>query len=122
VTILGRKYHETLGIDCPCNLKGPTGDIDVQVESFTLLNSATNLPFVASNPYNLVRDLNSSSLWFKSRFRKANDDLRARYRYLDLRRTALSDNLRKRSRVAQIVRSVLHEHGMAYQFLLLMMD
>lgn len=91
--ILGREYHETLGIDCLYHLKGPTGDIDVQVKSFTLLNSATSLPFVASNPYNL-----------------ANDDLRARYRYLDLRRTALSDNLKKRSRVAHIVRNVLHEH------------
>jgi len=49
----------------------------------------------------------------ESRFRKANDDLRARYRYLDLRRTALADNLKKRSRVAQIVRSVLHERGIA---------
>lgn len=37
--------------------------------------------------------------------------MRARYRYLDLRRTALSDNLKKRSRVAHIVRNVLHEHG-----------
>ncbi|KAG5646419.1 hypothetical protein DXG03_003469 [Asterophora parasitica] len=42
-------------------------------------------------------------------FCKANDDIRARYRYLDLRRTALSANLKKRSQVAQIVRSVLHE-------------
>jgi hypothetical protein len=57
VTILGREYREALGIDYPCNLKGPTGDIDVQVKSFILLNSATSLPFVASNPYNLVGDL-----------------------------------------------------------------
>lgn len=64
--ILGREYHETLGIDCLYHLKGPTGDIDVQVKSFTLLNSATSLPFVASNPYNLVGDFKSSSLWFKA--------------------------------------------------------
>jgi len=72
---------------------GPAGDIDVQVESFTLLNSASSLPFMASNLYNLP-----------------NDDLRARYRYLDLRRTALSDNLKKRSRVAHIVRGLLFDH------------
>ncbi|RDB23225.1 Aspartate--tRNA ligase, mitochondrial [Hypsizygus marmoreus] len=73
---------------------GPTGDIDIQVDKFILLNPAGNLPFVPSNPHNL-----------------ANDDLRARYRYLDLRRTALSDNLKKRSKVAQIARNVLHDQG-----------
>ncbi|KAJ7699863.1 tRNA synthetases class II-domain-containing protein [Mycena rosella] len=66
---------------------GPTGDIDVQVDNFILLNPAdANLPFFPSNSRNV-----------------ANEDLRARFRYLDLRRTALSANLRQRSRVAQIV-------------------
>ncbi|KAJ6599291.1 hypothetical protein DFH09DRAFT_1243695 [Mycena vulgaris] len=75
---------------------GPTGDIDVQVDNFVLLNPAdANLPFFPSNPRNV-----------------ANEDLRARFRYLDLRRTALSANLRNRSRVAQIVRNMLHEQGM----------
>jgi len=37
------------------------------------------------------------------------EDFRARYRCLDLRRPALSDNLRKRSEVARIVRDVLYE-------------
>ncbi|KAJ7667786.1 tRNA synthetases class II-domain-containing protein [Mycena polygramma] len=72
---------------------GPTGDIDVQVDNFILLNPAdANLPFLPSNSRNV-----------------ANEDLRARFRYLDLRRSALSANLRTRSRVAQIVRNVLHE-------------
>ncbi|KAF5388193.1 hypothetical protein D9615_000192 [Tricholomella constricta] len=71
---------------------GITGDIDVQVVKFTVLNTAGTLPFVPSNPHNV-----------------ANDDLRARYRYLDLRRSALSENLKKRSQVTQIIRSILHE-------------
>lgn len=72
---------------------GPTGDIDVQVDNFVLLNPAdANLPFFPSNSRNV-----------------ANEDLRARFRYLDLRRSALSANLKKRSRVAQIVRNILHE-------------
>jgi len=76
------------------NRPGPTGDIDVQVDKFVLLNPAdANLPFLPSNPRNLP-----------------GEDLRARYRYLDLRRSALSDNLRKRSQVAHIARTVLHEH------------
>lgn len=48
---------------------------------------------------------------------QANDDIRARYRYLDLRRTALSDNLRKRSQVAHIVRNVLYDQGIDYAFI-----
>ncbi|KAF9008696.1 hypothetical protein BDQ17DRAFT_1348780 [Cyathus striatus] len=74
---------------------GPTGEIDVQVDNFTVLNPAsTSLPFVPSNLHNL-----------------ANEDLRAKYRYLDLRRTALSNNIKKRSDVAHIVRNILHEQG-----------
>lgn len=41
---------------------GPTGDIDVQVSKVTLLNPATDLPFLPSNVHNLV----SLSLSFKS--------------------------------------------------------
>ena len=33
----------------------PTGEIDVQVDKVTLLNPATNLPFLPSNPHNLVQ-------------------------------------------------------------------
>ncbi|KAJ7068069.1 tRNA synthetases class II-domain-containing protein [Mycena amicta] len=72
---------------------GPTGEIDVLVDKFILLNPAdANLPFYPSTARTL-----------------ANEDLRARFRYLDLRRTALSANLRTRSRVAQLVRQILHQ-------------
>ncbi|KAF7331803.1 AA-TRNA-LIGASE-II domain-containing protein [Mycena kentingensis (nom. inval.)] len=71
---------------------GPTGEIDVLVDNFTLLNPAdANLPFYPSTARTL-----------------ANEELRARFRYLDLRRTALSANLRTRSRVAHLVRHILH--------------
>ncbi|KAI0069041.1 hypothetical protein BV25DRAFT_77833 [Artomyces pyxidatus] len=71
----------------------PAGDIEVQVNSFTLLNPADrNMPFLPSDTQNM-----------------ANEDLRTQYRYLDLRRSQLSANLRKRSQVAHIVRNVLHE-------------
>ncbi|KAF8665722.1 hypothetical protein AX16_000171 [Volvariella volvacea WC 439] len=71
---------------------GPTGDIDVLVERCVVLNPAATLPFVPSNPYNLP-----------------NEDIRSRYRYLDLRRTPLTDNLRKRSQVSRLVRQILYE-------------
>lgn len=37
--------------------------------------------------------------------------MRLRYRYLDLRRKVLTDNLKKRSDVAFLVRSTLHDEG-----------
>ncbi|KAG9219206.1 hypothetical protein CCMSSC00406_0001616 [Pleurotus cornucopiae] len=72
---------------------GGTGDIDVQVDNYTLLNPADPaIPFLSSNVHNLP-----------------NDELRSRYRYLDLRRDPVSQNLRKRSQVAHIIRNLLHE-------------
>ncbi|KAH7887947.1 hypothetical protein F5I97DRAFT_2013398 [Phlebopus sp. FC_14] len=74
---------------------GGTGDIEVEVDNFTLLNPADRkLPFYPSDDRTL-----------------ANEELRARFRYLDLRRTALSDNLKKRSQVSRIVRDTLHDDG-----------
>ncbi|KAJ3485049.1 hypothetical protein NLI96_g5243 [Meripilus lineatus] len=73
----------------------PSGDVEVVVTSFTLLNPAdANLPFMPSDVHNL-----------------ANEDLRLRHRYLDLRRLVLVENLRKRSQVAHIIRTVLHDEG-----------
>jgi aspartyl-tRNA synthetase len=40
-----------------------------------------------------------------------NDDLRAKYRYLDLRRPSMAEHLRKRSKAAHVIRSALHEAG-----------
>lgn len=72
-----------------------TGQIEVQVNNFTLLNPAhRNMPFIPSDNQTLV-----------------NEDLRARFRYLDLRRTALADNIRKRSQVSRIIRDTLHDDG-----------
>jgi aspartyl-tRNA synthetase len=44
-------------------------------------------------------------------FPKANEDLRLKFRYLDLRRDELSHNLRKRSNVAHLTRNFLHDLG-----------
>ncbi|KIJ70312.1 hypothetical protein HYDPIDRAFT_172163 [Hydnomerulius pinastri MD-312] len=72
-----------------------TGEIEVQVDSFTLLNPAAgDMPFYPSDNLTLV-----------------NEELRARFRYLDLRRTTLSNNLKRRSQVSRIVRETLHDEG-----------
>ncbi|KAI9574921.1 tRNA synthetases class II-domain-containing protein [Boletus coccyginus] len=72
-----------------------TGDVEVQVDSFTVLNPASPvLPFYPSDDQTLV-----------------NDELRARFRHLDLRRTALANNIRQRSNVSRLVRDSLHAEG-----------
>ncbi|KAI0751409.1 hypothetical protein C8Q80DRAFT_1157190 [Daedaleopsis nitida] len=73
----------------------PSGHVEVVVNSYTLLNPADrNLPFMPFDSQNL-----------------ANEDLRLRYRYLDLRRAELTTNLKKRSDAAFLVRSTLHDEG-----------
>ncbi|KAK0490758.1 tRNA synthetases class II-domain-containing protein [Armillaria novae-zelandiae] len=72
---------------------GPGGDIDIKVHSFILLNPATQLPFVPSG-HNLP-----------------NEEYRLRYRYLDLRRPPLADNIKRRANVAHLVRNILHDNG-----------
>ncbi|KAK8845377.1 hypothetical protein IAR55_006090 [Kwoniella newhampshirensis] len=69
-------------------------EIELEVENVTLLNPAdTVLPFYPNRP------------------EVANEDLRAQHRYLDLRRQDLAENLKLRSKVAQIIRCYLHDQG-----------
>ncbi|EGO01732.1 hypothetical protein SERLA73DRAFT_48521, partial [Serpula lacrymans var. lacrymans S7.3] len=71
------------------------GEIEVEVDKYTLLNPADRrLPFVPSDPTNLP-----------------NEDLRARFRHLDLRRPPLASNIRKRSHVSLLIRNALHDKG-----------
>ncbi|KAH8113429.1 hypothetical protein DFH11DRAFT_1689564 [Phellopilus nigrolimitatus] len=74
----------------------PTGEVEVVIEDFMLLNPAdhTSMPFLPSDAQNI-----------------ANEELRARFRHLDLRRQPLTENLRKRSRVAHAMRDFLHGEG-----------
>lgn len=44
---------------------------------------------------------------------QANEDIRAQYRYLDLRRKELADNLQTRSKVAHIIRNYLYDQGVS---------
>lgn len=68
----------------------PTGDIEVEVESVEILNSARTPPFT-------IEDQTDGG-----------EELRMRYRYLDLRRPVLQKNLALRSRLVRSVRDFLH--------------
>jgi aspartyl-tRNA synthetase len=74
------------------NPKLATGDIEVLPDSLTVLNRAENLPF------QLDAEL-------------SNEDLELTYRYFDLRRPRLSQNLRARHRVTQATRAYLDSQG-----------
>ena len=75
------------------NPKIPTGEIEIGVESIQILNKSVTPPFTIEE--------NSDG----------GEDLRAKYRYLDLRRPPLQRALALRHRLAQEIRSYLDAQG-----------
>ena len=75
------------------NPKMPTGDIEVAAEQVNILNEALTPPFTIEE----VSD--------------GGDDLRMKYRYLDLRRPPLQRNLILRHKMAQEIRRFLDAEG-----------
>ena len=75
------------------NPKIPTGEIEIGVESINILNKSVTPPFTIEE--------NSDG----------GEDLRAKYRYLDLRRPPLQRALALRHRLAQEIRSYLDAQG-----------
>src|SRR5881394_255373 len=80
------------------NSKLPTGDIEVQVSELFILNDARTLPFQL--------DASEDAL--------AAEDLRLKYRYLDLRRPQLQANLRLRHRMILEINQYMHEQGFTH--------
>ena len=90
---LGREYVlQVTGIvieRASKNPKLPTGDIEIDVRELTVLNESKTPPFTIED--------NSDG----------GDDLRMRYRYLDIRRNPVRRNLELRHRMAMLVRNYL---------------
>ena len=76
------------------NLKISTGGVEVAAKSLEILSSAKELPF----------DIYGTG-------QKINEDLRLKYRYLDLRRPRLRNNLFFRHQLLQTFRQTLVKHG-----------
>lgn len=75
------------------NLKLKTGTIEVHVEKLTIINEAKTPPFMLEDETDV------------------NDELRLKYRYLDLRRPALARVFKMRSDITKTVRNFLDEEG-----------
>ena len=76
------------------NEKLPTGEIEVKVDEILILNDAKTLPFE-------LEKAGSQNL--------ASEDLRLKYRYIDLRRPTLQKNLMMRANALRKIRNVMDE-------------
>jgi len=75
------------------NLKIPTGEIEIDVSDVTILNPSDIPPFTIEEETD------------------GGDELRMKYRYLDLRRPSVKNNLMLRHRMAQEVRNYMDNIG-----------
>jgi len=79
--------------DDTVNPKLPTGDVEVVVQRLALLNEAKTPPFPIADDS------------------PVSEDVRLKYRYLDLRRPRLQANIVLRHRLAQLVRRYFDDNG-----------
>lgn len=70
-----------------------TGDVEVEIKSIKILSASAVPPFTIQNDTD------------------GGDDLRMKYRYLDLRRPVVQQNLFLRAQMAQVTRNYLSEQG-----------
>ena len=75
------------------NPKMPTGEVEVLGKELEILNRSVTPPFQLDE------------------YSSAGEDVRLRYRYLDLRRPEMQERLRLRSKVTHLVREYLEEQG-----------
>ena len=84
------------GIVCERSAKNkdiPTGEIEIVVSDLRVLSKAQTPPF------EIVDETNTK------------EELRLKYRYLDLRRRPLQNNIMLRSKVAKVTRDYFYENG-----------
>ncbi|MCX7614479.1 MAG: aspartate--tRNA ligase [Clostridiales bacterium] len=75
------------------NPKIPTGTIEILADGLTILTKSETPPFEISDEIDV------------------NDQLRLKYRYLDLRRTSLQDSLKLRHKITQAARNYFDQQG-----------
>lgn len=72
----------------------PSGDVEIEIKKLEIISSAKPLPFPINSPgYDI------------------DEDIRLKYRYLDLRRQRMSGNMRLRFQVEMFLRNFLADEG-----------
>ncbi|MCD7032987.1 aspartate--tRNA ligase [Metabacillus sp. GX 13764] len=71
-----------------------TGKIEIQAENITILNASKTPPFLIEN-----------------KSEEVSEDVRLKYRYLDLRRPALAETIKLRHSITRAVRNFLDDNG-----------
>ncbi|MFH0833300.1 MAG: aspartate--tRNA ligase [archaeon] len=74
------------------NKNSPAGTVEIKIEELEIYNKCPMLPFDLDN-------------------KDTSEDIRLKYRYLDLRRPEMQKNLILRSKIIKIIRDFLHEKG-----------
>ena len=85
--------HGVLRARSSINKEIPTGEVELEVTELRILSEAETPPFEILDNSNV------------------NEELRLRYRYLDLRRAPLQQNLIKRHEIARVAREYFYENG-----------
>jgi aspartyl-tRNA synthetase len=93
ISVTGKVRQRPAGTNNP---KIPTGEVEIMVSALEVLNAADVLPFPVDDPEVAG---------------KVNEELRLKYRYLDLRRPEMARNLRLRSKLATATRFFMDEQG-----------
>src|SRR5205807_316148 len=93
ISVTGKVRQRPAGTN---NSKIATGEIEIAVTALELLNYAEVLPFPVDDPEVAA---------------KVNEEIRLKYRYLDLRRPEMARNLRIRHKVGTATRVFLDEQG-----------
>ncbi|MCR5636958.1 MAG: aspartate--tRNA ligase [Clostridiales bacterium] len=75
------------------NYEIPTGEIELEVKELRILSKAETPPFEILDETNV------------------NEELRLKYRYLDLRRRPLQESIMLRSKIAKVARDYFYENG-----------
>jgi len=78
--------------DGTVNAKMPTGEVEIEISELRILNEAKTPPFMLND------------------FNEVAENVRLKYRYLDLRRESIQSNLIMRHKVAQTVRNYLTDN------------
>ena len=90
VQVMGKVSARPAGTE---NLKVPTGEIEILVENAVILNTAKTPPFYINEDIDV------------------NENVRLKYRYLDLRRERMKNNILLRHEVIKFMRQFFYDRG-----------